>query len=249
MMSRVRRALAHVLTALGITAVTATALASVHEGVRVAPARVTYVQARPREWMEVASRALVQHDSPEMRAWYGRGVDDGRYVPVYREDDGSPTVGRRWVAGPSGDAAAGDHVPDPRDVVVVAVEKSTNVKTTVGIDFMFAQSYSTSPGANGLNYIALSNDTLTETSASTTLSTEIAANGLTRAQGTYAHTTGASTSTIAHTFTCATSSQSCQKGALFTASSSGTMNHANSFTQRTLQVGDTIAVTFTLTLS
>src|SRR4051794_39061198 len=56
---------------------------------------------------------------------------------------------------------------DPDEVV-------WNVKTTAGIDFLFAQGYSTSTGANGLNYIALSNDSLTETSASTTLSTEIA---------------------------------------------------------------------------
>ncbi len=133
--------------------------------------------------------------------------------------------------------------------VPVGVDETVyNVKTTVGIDFLFAQGYSTSPGANGLNYIALSNDTLTETSASTTLSTEIAANGLSRAIGAYAHTTGAATATISKTFT-ATGAQSAQKAALFSASSSGTMQHALAFTQRSLQNTDTLAVTFTITLS
>lgn len=136
-----------------------------------------------------------------------------------------------------------------RNGVVLSDEVIFNVKTTVGIDFTFAQTYGTSAQANGLNYIALSNDTLTETTASTTLSTEIAANGLARAIGAYAHTGGASTATISKTFTCATGAQSAQKAALFSASSAGTMHHALAFTQRALQVGDQLAVTFTITLT
>jgi hypothetical protein len=124
-----------------------------------------------------------------------------------------------------------------------------NVKTTAGIDFTFAQTYGTSAQANGLNYIELSNDTLTETTASTTLSTPITANGLARAIGAYAHTAGTSTATISKTFTCATAPQSAQKAALFSASSGGTMHHALAFTQRALQVGDQLAVTFTITLT
>jgi hypothetical protein len=124
-----------------------------------------------------------------------------------------------------------------------------NVKTTVGIDFLFAQGYGSSPGANGLNYIALSNDTVTETTASTTLSNEIALNGLARAQGTYAHTGGAATATIDKTFTCITNPQAAQKAALFSAAAVGTMNHVLGFTQRSLQVNDTLQVTFTITLT
>lgn len=131
---------------------------------------------------------------------------------------------------------------------VIGDEISHNVITTVGRDFLHTQGYGTSAASNGLNYIALSNDSLTETSASTTLSTEIAANGLSRAQGTVTHTTGQNTTTIAKTFTCATAPQAAQKAALFTASSGGTMNHALSFTQRSLQVGDQLAITFTITL-
>ena len=98
-----------------------------------------------------------------------------------------------------------------------------NVITNVGRVFVHTQTYGTSIGANGLNYIALSNDALTETSASTTLSNEIAVNGLTRAQGTVTLPTGAGTiTTVDKTFTCATGAQSAQKMALFTASSAGT---------------------------
>jgi hypothetical protein len=136
-----------------------------------------------------------------------------------------------------------------RDGVVLSDETVYNVKTTAGIDFTFAQTYGTAAQPNGLNYIALSNDTLTETTASTTLSTEIAANGLARAIGAYAHSAGASTATLSKTFTCITNPQSAQKAALFSASSSGTMHHALAFTQRSLQVSDQLAVTFTITLT
>lgn len=128
-------------------------------------------------------------------------------------------------------------------------EQVFNVKTTAGIDFLFVQGYSITTGANGLNYIALSNDALTENTASTTLSNEISTNGLSRAQGTYAHTNGQSTATIDKTFTCATGAQAAQKSALFSAASTGTMNHVLAFTQRSLQVGDTLQVTYTITLS
>lgn len=134
------------------------------------------------------------------------------------------------------------------DGSLVGEETTYNVITTAGRDFLHTQGYGAAAQANGLNFIGLSNDTLTETTASTTLSTEIAANGLTRAVGTVTHSAGTNTTTIARTFTCATASQAAQKAALFTAVSAGTMNHALAFTQRTLQIGDTLAVTFTITL-
>lgn len=132
---------------------------------------------------------------------------------------------------------------------IVGTDTVWNVKPTAGIDFTFNQTYGTSAQAGGLRYVALSNDTLTETTASTTLSSEITTNGLARAAGTYAHTAGASTATITYTFTCATASQAAQKAALFSAASGGTMHHVLSFTQRTLQIGDQLAITFTITLT
>lgn len=125
-----------------------------------------------------------------------------------------------------------------------------NVKTNVGIVFAHTQIYGSSPGANGLNYIALSNDALTETAASTTLSSEIVANGLSRAQGTITLPTGTGTvTTVDKTFTCATAPQAAQKTALFTAGAAGTMCHVLAFTQRSLQIADTLQVTFSLTLA
>lgn len=134
-----------------------------------------------------------------------------------------------------------------RGGVVLSDETITNLITTVGRDFLILQGYgATGLGSNGFNYVALSNDALTETTASTTLSNEIAANGLSRAQGAYSHTNGTNSVQISKTFTCATAVQSAQKAALFTASSGGTMNHAVAFTPRALNITDTLTIIFTI---
>lgn len=150
-----------------------------------------------------------------------------------------------WITDPK----TGLLVPDPESYKLLSEDESWNLITNVGRIFLHQQGYGTTGlGANGLNYIALSNDPVTETGASTTLSNEIAANGLTRAQGTVTLPTGSGNqTTIDHTFT-ASGTQSAQKAALFTASSSGTMNHVLGFTQRTLSTGDTLQITFTITL-
>lgn len=136
-----------------------------------------------------------------------------------------------------------------RDGVVIWEQTTENQITNAGRDFLHQQGYQTSGlGANGLNYIALTNTAVTPGATDTTLSGEITTNGLARAQGTVTHTAGTNTTTVAKTFTCATAPQSCQAAALFTAASVGTMNHELTFTQRSLQIGDQISVTYTITL-
>lgn len=133
--------------------------------------------------------------------------------------------------------------------LVDAPEERWNLITNAGRDFLHQQGYQTSGlGANGLNYIALTNTAITPGAGDTTLSGEISSNGLARAQGTVAHTAGTNTTTVTYTFTCATAPQAAQAAALFTASSLGTMNHELTFTQRSLQIGDQLVVTFTITL-
>lgn len=164
----------------------------------------------------------------------------------------------RTAAGYAGRALMGETVQLPRARATIqhhrkgellSEEVVHNVITKSGRDFLHLQGYGTSGlGTNGLNYIGLSNDTLTEDEDSTTLSSEIAANGLSRAQGTVSHTASTNTTQIQKVFTCTTSAQAAQKAALFDAASSGTMNHALAFTQRSLQVDDTLTITFTITL-
>lgn len=190
----------------------------------------------------VASPALTEH------AGHGRARAHVAHYRPLRGGDGQP-LPYRWLDTGERDAAGAPILAiDPASAELVGEEVVHNTITTVGRDFLHTQGYGTSPAANGLNYIALSDDAVTETSASTTLSNEIAANGLTRAIGAVAHTGGTNTTTVSKTFTCATSAQAAQKAALFTASSGGTMNHVLGFTQRSLQVGDTLQITFTITL-
>lgn len=139
-------------------------------------------------------------------------------------------------------------VPDPESYVELSVEEVDNLITNIGRDSMLAAGYSAPDGMKTFRYIALSNDTLTETATSTTLSSEITTNGLARALATFAHTDGTNVTTVAKTFTCVTASQAAQKAALFAAASGGEMNHVLAFTQRTLQVNDQLAITFTITI-
>jgi hypothetical protein len=159
-----------------------------------------------------------------------------------------------------------EHVSRPIDLRMICEEiiegarfgrlsesEAWNLIVNAGRIFLHTQGYGTAGlGANGLNWIALSNDAVTETATSTTLSNEIVANGLSRAQGAVTLPVGAGNqTTVDKTFTCSTAQQAAQKTALFSASSSGTMNHVLAFTQRTLQPGppgDTLQITTTITL-
>jgi hypothetical protein len=141
--------------------------------------------------------------------------------------------------------------PDPTSYVDVGPPvEAENLVTNSGRDFLHQQIYTRAGvSSQGLQFIALSNDTLGETVASTTLSSEIAANGLSRAVATtITHTASTNTTTLAKTFQCTTAPQAAQKAALFNQSSGGTMNHVLAFTQRSLQVGDQLTVSFVITL-
>jgi hypothetical protein len=115
---------------------------------------------------------------------------------------------------------------------------------------LHAQCYETSGLlTNGFNYIGLSNDAGAPAAGDTTLTGELSADGLTRAQGGVTPPTGSGNQTaIQKVFTYTGSSQAVQKSALFTAVSSGVMGHEVLFTQRTLATNDTLTVTYTITL-
>lgn len=115
---------------------------------------------------------------------------------------------------------------------------------------LHAQCYETSGLlTNGFNYVGLSNDGSAVAAGDTTLTGELAADGLTRAQGAVTPPTGSGNQTVVQeVFTYVGVSQAVQKSALFTAVSSGVMGHEVLFTQRTLATNDTLTVTYTITL-
>jgi hypothetical protein len=128
-----------------------------------------------------------------------------------------------------------------------------NLVVNAGLNWLAdIMSNTTTPTVNTqCNYIGLSNGAGTPAAGDTTLATtvgaEITTNGLGRAQGTYTHSANATTYTIAHTFT-ATGTQSAQAGAVFTAVSSGTMCFEDTFSSASLLNGDTLSVTWTITI-
>ncbi len=129
-----------------------------------------------------------------------------------------------------------------------------NLVTDAGRVRLHTFCYNTASRANGLNYIALTDDSGSPAAGDTALASELTGNGMDRAQGTVTLPVGAGTqTTIAHTFTYSGGgTQSVQKTALFDAVGppvAGVMAHEILFTQRTLATSDTLAVTFTITLS
>ena len=120
-----------------------------------------------------------------------------------------------------------------------------NLRTNAGGDWQASVMGNTSAPPATCNYIALSNDATAPSTSDTAVASEIAANGLSRAQATYAHTNGTASFTEQKVFS-ATGTQASQKAGLLNASSSGTLCFENTYTQVTVNNGDTLTVTWTI---
>lgn len=172
--------------------------------------------------------------------------DDLRGIFVLREES------REVVAEPKRTLRAiVDEWIDGVRMGLISEETAFNLILNVGRVQMHKQAYGSSGlSTNGFNYIAWSNDGTAPAAGDTTLASEIAANGLTRAQATtITLPTGSGNQTVIDKTFTLTGTQSIQKTSLFDASSVGNMNHEIQFTQRTLANTDTIQATFTLTLA
>lgn len=125
-----------------------------------------------------------------------------------------------------------------------------NLLTDAGRDFFHAQVYTnTSAGTRGGGFVAVTTDAGAADAADTVLATEITTGGLARADAdTKTHTTGTNVSTIEHTYTASAIHTAIVKSGLFNAASVGTLTHENTFTTVTLQINDTLKVTWTCTL-
>lgn len=128
------------------------------------------------------------------------------------------------------------------------------LRTDAGRDHQSRVSFDTSSsGAStyaAANYVGVTEDATGPASGDTTLTSELAVEGFTRAQGIYAHTTGTGTTTISKTFTMSGgTSRTLRHAGLFNASSSGTMAYKTAIPSApTLVSGDSMAVTWTFTL-
>jgi hypothetical protein len=126
---------------------------------------------------------------------------------------------------------------------------SKNLRTNAGRDWQSdVMGNPTQPAA--ARFIGLTTNATAPAAGDTTLTSEIAAGGLGRAAGTYAHTAGTNTYTIEATFTASATHTNVAKAGLFSASSGGTLAFATLLpSTATLNSGDTLTVTWTVTLS
>jgi hypothetical protein len=135
----------------------------------------------------------------------------------------------------------------------VLADRVPNLLTNAGKDYFHAQDY-TNNGAGGVgaNFIALTESVITPAVTDTTLTGEIATNGLQRVIATTrTHTAATSISTLSQTFTASGTFTSVLCSALFNASSVGVMAHSANFASGSgaLISGDQLIVTWTMTLS
>lgn len=125
--------------------------------------------------------------------------------------------------------------------------------TNAGKDFQSLQMFSTTPGANGANYIAMTANATAPAVGDTVLTGEFvaASGGLNRVIGTYAHTAGTATTTITKTFTANANdgaSNTINKAGLFNLVSGGVLVLETVMPNPpTLVAADSIAVTWTQT--
>ena len=131
------------------------------------------------------------------------------------------------------------------------VRDKPNLKPNAGLTFFLTQCYAGnsggSIGTNGTNFMAVTATAITPAATDTTLSGELATNGFSRAQATVV--ISQPTATISLTYTATGTQNNVQGGALFTASSSGTMGHEYTFTSTNFVTNDQLQITVTVTIS
>ncbi|TET14155.1 MAG: hypothetical protein E3J81_07160 [Dehalococcoidia bacterium] len=127
--------------------------------------------------------------------------------------------------------------------------ESSNLIVTIGKDWI-AQQLGGSPDSNPAKWISLSLDGTAPVVGWTQIPTEIAAGGLTRADGTYSHTGGTNTWEIEATFSATATHTDVQlTGLQYAVSGDNNLMAAKQFTAVTLNDGDALTVTWQLSLT
>lgn len=135
-----------------------------------------------------------------------------------------------------------------KDGNLIEKETTENLITNAGFDYLAA--LIGNAAGTPAKYIALTADTGPASAAHTTLATEYTDSGLERVLGDYAHTGGTKIHTVSKTFTCSADNKVVAMAGLFNASSSGSMlAETVAAVAKTLYSAETLAVTWTLTLS
>lgn len=136
----------------------------------------------------------------------------------------------------------------------ITIDKWWKVDDTTGTTPASTNALHIAPGGQAaLRFVALSTNASAASASDTTLASEVTTNGMGRVLGTYAHTFGQSTLTLSNTFTASGTVSAIHKAGAFTCLSSAgadpmvyeTVLNADA----TVASGDTLALTWTFTLS
>lgn len=129
-------------------------------------------------------------------------------------------------------------------------ELTHNIKTNAGVDFVDAQVSGTASTSTA-QWIGLSTSVTAVSATDTSLPSEITANGLGRAQATYAHTVGSTTYTLTELFTATGSQSGIAKVGVLTANfPGGTLVYEVLLgTPGSLNSGDQLSAQWTVTTS
>lgn len=147
----------------------------------------------------------------------------------------------------AGYATAAACVADPKSIY--ADEVGHNLKTNAGVDFISQQISGSASTADG-QWIALSTSSTAPSVSDTALASEITTNGLGRAQGTFAHTSGTATYTVSYTFTATGIQSNIWKTGVLTASGGGTLVYEILLGSAiTMNTSDQLQVVWTVTIS
>jgi len=141
-----------------------------------------------------------------------------------------------------------DLVVRDKDGNIKHQERTTNLRTNAGIDFV-ADVLSATVQPASAQYIAVSANVTAPAVGDTTLAGELAVDGLSRALGSYSHTSLALTYTVAYTFTVTGGPHIVTKAALFNAPAAGTMVFAALFaSSATVNASDTLTCTWSISI-
>ena len=135
-----------------------------------------------------------------------------------------------------------------KDGTVENLGIATNLRTTAGLNWQ-ADVMGNATQPVSARWIGLTTNATAPAAGDTTLTGEIAAGGLSRAVGTYAHTADATSYTIQATWTATATHTAVAKAGLFNASSAGTMAFETLLNATaTLASGDQLQVTWTVNI-
>lgn len=157
-------------------------------------------------------------------------------------------VHRKFIADPQGEETNLITGVRGRYEKIVICKNKDNLQTLAGRDDEIIKDYTfNGSGTAASNWICVSADGTAPSTADTVVAGEITTNGMGRAQATTrTHTTGTNAWSLSITFTDTTAETAgIVKYGLLTASSGGVLNHENTATTVTLEIGDQLICVWT----